>query len=84
MNNKILVKIISPQFNKSYDVFIPTNEYVYIVIELVIKIIKGLNESEQIPERDYMIINKNTGQVYDYKMIVRDTDIRNSTELFLI
>jgi len=84
MNNKVLVKIISPHFNKTYDVFIPTNEYVYVIVQLVIKIIKGLNESENIPDKDFMILNKDTGQIYEYGMIVRDTDIRNSAELILL
>ena len=84
MNNKILVRIISPHFNNSYDVFIPVNEYVGVVIDLIIKILKDLSGNEFIDKKAYSLINKDTGMIYDFGTIIRETDIKNASELILL
>ncbi len=84
MNNKVLVKIISPHFNNSYDVFIPINEYIYVVTELIVKVIRRINESDASLDKTFALMNKSTGVIYSPTTPVRDTDIRNSTELILL
>jgi hypothetical protein len=84
MNNKVLVRISSPHLNGSYDVFIPINEYVGVVIKLVIKILDDINETNKMEGKTFMLINKQTGEIYNNDDIVRDTNIKNATELLLI
>lgn len=84
MKNKILVRVISPHLNNYYDVFIPINEYVGVVIELIKKILKDISDAELIDDRMYSLMNKDTGFIYSCSSIVRDTDIKNSTELILL
>lgn len=84
MNNKVLVKIISPHFNNSYDVFIPINEYVGVVVDLIVKLLKNMSGSDLISNNKFSLMNKETGQIYSFSTIIRDTDIRNSTELILM
>ena len=84
MNNKVLVRISSQHLNGSYDVFIPINEYVGVIIKLVIKILDDINETNKMEGKTFMLINKQTGEIYNNDDIVRDTNIKNSTELLLI
>ena len=84
MNNKVLVRISSPQLNGSYDVFIPINEYVGVIIKLVIKILDDINETNKMEEKTFMLIKKKTSEIYNNDDIVRDTNIKNATELLLI
>ena len=84
MNNKVLVKVITPHFNGEYDVFIPTNEYVYVVTKLIVKVLKDINEAGSNSKTVFQLMNVDTGAIYKQADIVRDTDIRNSTKLMLI
>ena len=83
MENKILVKIMLPEIDYSYDVFIPINELVWKVKKLLVKAISDLS-GINLNNSDYVIINKDTGYIYDNNQIIIDTDIRNATELYLI
>lgn len=84
MNNKVLVRIYSPEFGESYDVFIPVNEYISVVSKLVANVIANITGVETFANKKYLFMNKNSLQVYDNKAVVRDTDIKNSTELILL
>ena len=46
MDNKILVKIYSPELGESYDVFIPVNEYISVVSKLVASVISNITGVE--------------------------------------
>ena len=84
MNNKVLIKIIVPEIDESYDLFIPVNEVVWKIIKLVTKSISDLSGGDLDLEKEYMLINKETSLVYDNNAILIDTDIRNATELIMI
>ena len=85
MKNKVLIKIIIPELDKSYDVFIPVNELVWKVKQLLIKSIFDLSGLNLFPQNlNYLLVNKNTGKVYTNNQVIINTDIRNSTELILL
>ena len=84
MNNKVLIKIIVPELDESYDLFIPVNEVIWKIIKLVTKSISDLSGGDLDLEKEYMLINKETSLVYDNNAILIDTDIRNATELILL
>ena len=84
MNNKILVEIIVPDIEESYDIFIPINRRIGSVISLINKALYELtNESFKISD-NRTLCNQSTGKVYLINEIVRQTDIRNGTKLILI
>lgn len=85
MNNKILIKIIVPELDKDFDVFIPVNEVIWKINKLVTKSIfdmMGLNLN--INDLNFVLLNKETSRIYQNNEIIIDTDIRNGTELILI
>ena len=85
MNDKLLVKIIIPELDESYDVFIPVNEVIWKISKLTTKVAFDFFEKRiNLQNKNYIFINKNTGTVYQNNQIVIDTDIRNGTELILV
>lgn len=84
MKNKILVKLIVPEIDSTYDVFIPVNEVVWKVKKLVIKSIFDLSGGALDLKKNYALINKMDGNQYDNNVVVIDTNIRNATELVLL
>lgn len=84
MKNKVLVKIMIPEINESYDVFIPVNEYIWKINKLIQKSISDLTGGSLNLEKEYVLINNYTGKVYKNNEIIIDTEIRNGTELTLL
>ena len=84
MENKVLVKIILPEIDVSYDVFIPVNEVMWKIKKLLIKALTDLSGINLNNNSNYILINKDSGNIYKNNDIIIDTDIRNTTELFLM
>lgn len=81
MENKVLVKLILPELDDNFDVFIPVNEIIWKIKKLLIKAISDVTGFLLDNELEYVILNKDNGKVYDNNEIVVNTDIRNGTEL---
>ncbi len=84
MSNKVLVKLIVPEVDESFDIFIPTNELMWKIKRLLIKSINDLVGSYLDPTKEYLLINKTTCEVYQNNITVYYTNIRNATELIFI
>lgn len=84
MNNKVLIKLIMPEFDLSYDLFIPVNEVVWKLKRLIMKSIQDLSGVSLNNIDEALLINKDNSRVYNNNEIVINTDIRNGTELILI
>ncbi len=82
--NKVLVKLYVPMLDESYDVFIPVNEIVWKIKKLLIKSVSDLSDINLDINKNYILINIETGTIYDDNNIIISTDIRNSTSLALI
>ena len=82
--NKVLVKLYVPMLDESYDVFIPVNEIVWRIKKLLIKSVSDLSYINLDINKNYILINIETGTIYDDNNIIISTDIRNSTSLALI
>ena len=84
MKNKILIKLIVPELDYSYDLFIPVNEVIWKIKKMVAKSVSDISNKALDPEKEYNFINKDTGRVYDSNEVVFDTDIRNATEIIML
>ncbi len=84
MENKVLIKLIVPEINNEFDVFIPVNEVIWKVKKLIIKSISDLTNIDLDLKDSYCLINKCNSKIYDNNEIVINTDIRNASELVLI
>ena len=84
MNNKVLVKIIMPELDDSFDCFIPVNEVVWKIKKLILKSISDLTNSNFDLRADYVMVNKDNDRVYNSNEIIINTDIRNGSELIFL
>ena len=84
MKNKVLIKLIVPELDNSFDLFIPVNEVLWKVKKLVVKSISDLTGGILDYNKEYILINKVTSIPYANNQIVIDTDIRNASELILL
>lgn len=80
MNNKVLVKIILESSSDNYDLFIPVNEYIWRIKKLILKSISNKSNENEV----YVLVNADTGEIYDDNKIVINTDIRNGSELLFL
>lgn len=84
MNNKVLVKMIVPELDTSFDIFLPVNEVVWKIKKLVVKATSDLVGVHLDLKNDYILFNKDQGKIYGNNEILINTDIRNGSELILI
>lgn len=83
MKNKVLIKLIVPTLMEEFEMYIPVNERILKIKELVLNTIYDLSDNELKIDMPYSLINPETGKTYENSLIVRDTDIRNNTRLVL-
>lgn len=84
MENKVLVKLMVPEINLSFDVFIPVNEVVWKVKKLILKSVSDLTGISVFNNSEYVLLNKSDSRVYSNNEIIIETNIRNGSELILI
>jgi hypothetical protein len=83
-NNKVLIKLNAIEYGKTYDVYIPVNYLVWKITKLLIKCVGDLSDIDVDLRKEYILINKQTNEIYQNNSIIREKDIRNGTELILI
>ena len=83
MENKVLVKLIVPEFEMDFDIFIPVNEIVWKVKKMLAKSISDITNI-YFDSENYILINKDNSRVYKNNEIIINTDIRNCVELILL
>ena len=81
--NKYLVNIYIPLLEEKFDVMIASSKRVKDVIYYVSSIVSNLTDNE-FKVKNYSLINRLTGNVYDSSLLIADTDIANGTELIII
>lgn len=84
MNEKILIKLIVPEIEEKYDLFIPINRRIGSIINLLNIAISELSNNVFETRNNRFIYNKQSGNIYSINDIIRQTDIRNGTELIFI
>lgn len=84
MNNKVLIKLLVPELDQSFDIFIPVNEMVWKIKLLLLKSISELTGVTLEKATDYVLINKDNSKIYKNNDVIINTDIRNSSEIILI
>lgn len=84
MNNKVLIRLLVPELDMNFDLFIPVNEIVWKIKKLIVKSISDLANVNLDIQKEYVLINKDSSRIYQNNEIVIETDIRNATELILL
>lgn len=83
MENKLLIKLIVPELECTYDIFIPITKRVGNIITLLAKAINELG-IEYTLTPNMALYNKLTFEKYSPNGLIYQTDIKNGSELILI
>lgn len=84
MKNKFLIKLYVPMIDCEYEIYIPSNESVQKVMELVLKSISELSDGALDKTKKYHFLDPDSSTVYKNDQIIRDTNITNSKKIILI
>ena len=82
--NKILIELEIPLIEKSYDLYIPINKTIGTIKKLIEESLVELTENAYIPKEDSNFYSKETGEIYDVNMIVRQTNLQNGSRIILV
>lgn len=82
--NKILICLYIPLIEKSYDLFIPINKKIGTVKRLIEEGLVELTSNSYIIKENTNLYSKDTGEIYDVNLTVRNTDLKNGSKLILI
>ncbi len=83
MKNKVLVQIIIPKFDESYNLFLPANKRIGNIVLLVNKAIEEINNGFYKCNPQASLYNCETGERYETNKLLYETDIRNGAKLIL-
>ena len=84
MDNKVLVSLVVPEIEQTFDIFLPINRKIGNVIALLTKAINELSD-EIFPISEYACIyNADTMEEYSSDILIANTNIKNGTKLVML
>lgn len=83
MQYKMLIVLYVPEIEQQYEFYIPVNKYVVDVTKILNKAINEISYGVYPIKDDPKLINRRTGEVYDKGYYIRNTTIKNGTQLVL-
>lgn len=84
MKNKVLVELIVPTIESSFDVYLPINKRIGNIILLLNKTVTEFSDGCYKAENSTSLYNRDTSQKYEPNALLYNTDIRNGTTLILL
>ena len=84
MKNKILIQLLVPNLAQSYNIYIPINERIGKIVEMIKTGLLDLTNEDQFLSQNFVLVDTSSGKFYENDLIVRDTTIRNGTSLLFL
>jgi hypothetical protein len=84
MDYKVLVILYVPEIEGQYEFYIPVNKHVDEIIEVLNKAVNEISYGVYPIKKELNLVNRRTGEVYDKGYYLRNTTIKNGTQLVLI
>lgn len=82
--NKVLVELYVPIIEEKYNIWIPTNRRIHNVIRLTVKALNELTEGQYNPKKMPLLYDKQTAKLFDINLTIRESTIKNGSEIVLI
>ena len=79
MNNKVLVKLIVPEIDEEYDLFIPVNIRIGTIIKILNESLSDINQGKYLLNKKNKLYSGIDAQPYSFNDLVRNTNIRNGS-----
>lgn len=84
MKNKLLVNVYVMCLSEEYEIYIPANESIKAVVELIVKSVTELSDGRIDKNGKYCLLDCESNTTYNYSLIVRNTNIINGKKIILI
>ena len=84
IENKVLVSVNVPILENKYDIYFPVNRKMSNVIGMIKSSLYDLSQGIFDVNADYVLYNKENGEAYDMNILVRDSNIRNGSQVILL
>jgi hypothetical protein len=85
MNNKVLVEVIVPLLEEKYEIYLPVNKRISSVIKLIEKSLNEItNGYYPVQKENSVIIDEESGNVFDVNLTVKDSKMQNGSKIILI
>lgn len=81
--NKVFIIVHVPLIEEKYEVYIPIGKQIYKISSILGKAVSELSGGH-FPIKEAVLYSKDTGKAYNINLTVKETDIRNGSELVLI
>ena len=82
MEYKILIKLYVPEIEEEYEIYIPINKSIGEVSILLCKAVNDISKAYP-AKRNARLCDRASGTIYNQDEIIRDTNIRNGTQLVI-
>ena len=84
MEYRVLIRLFVPEIEEEYEMYIPINKFVGEIVRSINQLTNSMSAGVLPIKDEVYLINRHTGVCYSGDMLIRDTDIRNGTELVMI
>lgn len=81
MEYKVLIKLFVPEIEKNYEVYIPINRTIGEVCKLINKLVNEASSGVYPIKNKIALCNRLSSEFYPYDKYIRDTNIRNGSQL---
>lgn len=82
--SKIIVEVYVPFLNETYDIFVPGQAQMYVVLGLIKRAVKELSDNRFLPDENTVICYRDSGQILDINYSVQELELQNGSKLMLI
>lgn len=84
MKNKVLVQLVVPDVEKTFDIYLPINKRIGNIINLLNQAVAEITKGTYQGTSKTGLYNSSTGEKYQVNDLLRTTTIRNGTRLILL
>lgn len=84
MENKVLVELLSAGSSKVYDVYIPSDAYLYEVLPLLSSVVSDLSSGSYKTDEAVVLCNADTGDIYNVNKMIDELGIINGSRLMIV
>lgn len=81
---KILTEIYVPAIGRTFDIFIPSEQPMYIILDLIKKAVYEISGGLFVPDKNTAICYRDDGTILNIDKTVYELRIRNGSKLMLI
>ncbi len=84
MKNKVLVHLLVPEIDESYDIFVPINIRIGTMLSLLSKSLVEITNGIYQEKKNRKLYNVEDATIYPINSLIRETNIRNGVTVILM